>query len=216
MANQILRAWSTHYMKKRIAWILLLLPIYCFADTYYVDDTLRVGIRADASNDGPSIAVVTTGTKLELLERQGAYSKVVSPAGVEGWVRSAYLSRQKPASLLLSEANSNIKSLEKEINKLRSQGSNASAPDPTLQETIKQLETERDNLAAEMLRLKEEVEETTQQNDTPELITTIANMDATPIYIALGSLVFLLSLGFLFGVSWHKHQVTKRLGGLSL
>ncbi len=204
---------------KRLLSLILLLPLNTFSATLYVGDNLRVGIRPAPEANTASLLVVNTGTELELIEKKGQYIKVRSPNGVEGWVKGAYLSSNKPSSILLKQATSKIKQLEKKINALSKNNTNTRSTHEASTQThiITRLQSEKTQLEQQITSLRtqpENAELITQENDSFSLSFNFVNNEL--IMITLGFLIFLLSLGFLFGVSWHKHQVTKRLGGLSL
>lgn len=199
--------------------IVAAIPLTGWADTVYISDTLRVGIRATAENDGAAISVVTTGTQLEVLERSGSYLKVQAPNGVEGWVKSAYVTPQKPAAVLLREANAKIKELELSLKQ--------SQP---LSDAPEILPGDRDAAELQAQLAAVQNENSLLQQKVDALAGQLAN--AAPAHSAgtpfkakwadneyvywVGATIFFLSLGFLFGVSWYKHQVSKRLGGFSL
>jgi len=204
---------------KRLLSLILLLPLNTFSATLYVGDNLRVGIRPAPEANTASLLVVNTGTELELIEKKGKYIKVRSPNGVEGWVKGAYLSSNKPSSILLKQATSKIKQLEKKINALSKNNTNTRSTHEANAQThiITRLQSEKTQLEQQITSLRTQsgnAELITQENNSLSLRFNFLNNEL--IMITLGSLIFLLSLGFLFGVSWHKHQVTKRLGGLSL
>lgn len=195
-----------------IFFILVTTSTNLYAETFYVGDTLRVGIRPEPVNGGPSIAVVSSGTALEILDRQGPHVKIRSPSGVEGWVKGAYLTKSKPSQILLTEAISKIKRLEKDITALKTQkgGQSGTSID------IAKLEAEKSALQQEVENLRSSLNNNDDDLGTSLSFMEITQTNLTPLYFLLGGLIFILSLGFLFGVTWHKHQVTKRLGGLSL
>ena len=199
--------------------IILLLPINALSSTLYVGDNLRVGIRPAPEANTASLVVVSTGTELELIEKKGRYVKVRSPNGIEGWVKGAYLSAKKPSSVLLKQAQSKIKILEKKINALpkTSPGANTSNNSSAQTQTITRLQLEKTVLEQEIAALKNSTDKIEEHPQTEsEFALNLSFLNNELILIILGSLAFLLSLGFLVGVSWHKAQVTKRLGGLSL
>lgn len=195
-----------------IFFILVTTSTNLYAETFYVGDTLRVGIRPEPVNGGPSIAVVSSGTALELLDRRGPHVKIRSPSGVEGWVKGAYLSKSKPSKILLTEAIAKTKRLEKDIATLKAQkgGQGGSSID------IAKLEAEKSALQQEVETLQRSLNSNEGNLGTKLSFMELTQTNLTPLYFLLGGLIFILSLGFLFGVTWHKHQVTKRLGGLSL
>lgn len=200
--------------------ICLLTTQIGWANTYYVDDTLRVGVRAEPDKSLPSLVVVKSGAAVELLERKGSYAKVRTSNGVEGWVKSAYLSNRQPAVSQLQKAQDQINELKSQIEAIKKEKqASASSEIQTLQQQITTLEQEKNTLQAKLAQAGSNIN--TPEPQQPATINrSIAidfkNLNKDTLYIAGGVLVVILSLGFLFGVSWYKKQVTKRLGGLSI
>ncbi len=201
---------------RKLSWIARSLFILCCfsasagAETLYVADLLRVGVRAEPNSGNPSLTIVTTGTALEVIQRRGGYYKVKTPSGVEGWVKSAYLSKTKPAAAKLRESQSRLSQMEKTLQQMQASGHSASdAKTEELRATLAQVEEEKAQLSQQLARL--------QDHDGEAPVFGLSVEDSSQRFYWLGGgLMFLLSLGFLLGVSWHRHQVTKRLGGLSL
>jgi len=198
---------------------LIALPLNLLAETLFVGDTLRVGIRAEPNKNVPSISVIKTGDAVEILERKNSYAKVRTKSGIEGWVKSAYLSRKTPANNKLSSANKKIKTLEKKLQSLQaSTGEKSNKAQQKLKLTIEQLETEKSAMQKKIDHLQTKPTSST----THEIESTAANsielstLNKDTIYIIIGGILTILLMGFLFGVSWYKQQVTKRLGGLSI
>jgi len=208
------------FMKKLlIASLLALLPLIGVADTLYVGDTLRVGVRPEPNKSLPSIAVVRTGAELELLQRRGSFTKIRTKAGVEGWVTSAYLSKNSPSVKKLKDAQIKIRQLEKKTSELQKnlQPRNDGKSEE-LETVINTLQQEKQKLLAEVeqLKLKPVSVSAGLGNGTNKITLDLKESNLNFVYIVLGTIVVILCLGFLFGVSWHKKQVTKRLGGLSI
>ncbi|MEK6750521.1 MAG: TIGR04211 family SH3 domain-containing protein [Pseudomonadota bacterium] len=190
------------------------------AETLYIGDTLRVGVRSAQSDNSASLAVITTGAEIEVLERKGNHMKVRTSNGVEGWIKSAYVTQEKPAILLLKET-------QKQLAALRSEGTgSAPAPlaapvtevqNPALKQAladarreIQQLRTQlQDNHAAASTAVA-----TSKPQPSP-FEPGVPNTRAIALYVT-GGVVLCFALGFLIGVSWHRGQVSKRLGGFSL
>ena len=208
-------------MKKLLITVILTaIPLSCLAETLYVGDTLRVGIRPQPNKTLPSIAVIKTGDELELLQRKGGYAKIRTRSGVEGWVTSAYLTPNYPSSRKLKEAQRKIDELEKQTlalqDSVRTQQTKSNNEELTA--TINALEKEKQALLEQVNTLKEKpmLISTTVGNVGQKITLDLKDSNIKFVYILLGAIVVILSLGFLFGVSWHKKQVTKRLGGLSI
>nr|VFJ44112.1 MAG: SH3 domain protein [Candidatus Kentron sp. DK]VFJ50795.1 MAG: SH3 domain protein [Candidatus Kentron sp. DK] len=70
----------------------------------YVIDRLLVGVYKDETLTGTALEVLPTGASMEILTRQEEIARVRTGNGIEGWVDNNYLMKEKPAQLLLLEA----------------------------------------------------------------------------------------------------------------
>ena len=191
--------------------LLLLVPFTAIAETLYVSDTLRVGIRTKPNSSVPSIAVVRSGVAVEVLQRKGSYIQVRTKNGIEGWVKGAYFSRNIPAAKKLDNALTKIAALNKEVSSLAKQNK-TKATTPDLSDKVNALEPRNQALKTEISSLKSNPIAITKT----ESQYSISNISKNMLYITLGIILVLFSLGFLFGVSWHKNQIAKRMGGMSI
>ncbi|MEM7540360.1 MAG: TIGR04211 family SH3 domain-containing protein [Pseudomonadota bacterium] len=96
------------------ALVLANVPL-AIADTAYIVDELLVGIHQEQNLDSAIIKVVTTGTKLEVSERDGELAKVIDETGAEGWVDAAYLTSELPARVRVDELKAQVVALEKAL-----------------------------------------------------------------------------------------------------
>jgi len=177
----------------------ILLPGMALAEVVYINDTMRVGVRPQPSNDVGPIDVVMTGMKLEVLERSDGYIKIRSEKGIEGWIKEIYVSEKLPAQLELEK-------LQKEYQQLLSDSSKSA-------DVIKAAEQARTALSKELNVLKEQNQDLLAE--LQELKKTTDGDRASFIYLWLGLLVVVLFIGgIVIGVSWHRQQVMKKLGGL--
>ncbi len=72
------------------------------AKTRYVSDQMVITLRSGQGNQFEIIKTMPSGLKLELLEENEAgYAHVRTPDGVEGWVRTQYLTDKPIASVQL-------------------------------------------------------------------------------------------------------------------
>lgn len=196
--------------------ILSFTSLSAIAETYYVDDTLRVGVRAQAIKSLPSLTVIRSGDKVELLSKKNDYAKIRTSNGIEGWVKSAYLSKKMPAIAKLKKTEEEVKQLQTLIADLKaSNNKKGNEENASLKEKISTLENENAALQ-EKLRNSSSAISVNASSETQPIAINIESFDKNYLYMFLGAIVVLISMGFLFGVSWHKKQVTKRLGGLSI
>ncbi len=59
---------------------------FSYAQTVYVIDEFEVTMRTGPSIENKIIAMLPTGTKLQVIEEEGDWVLVRSPTGREGWV----------------------------------------------------------------------------------------------------------------------------------
>jgi uncharacterized protein YgiM (DUF1202 family) len=78
------------------------LPVVA-ADSAYVIDKLLVGVHQDQDLNSAIIKVLPTGTKLEVVKRDGELALIKDPAGTSGWVDAAYLMEEVPATLKIQK-----------------------------------------------------------------------------------------------------------------
>ncbi|MBK6657286.1 MAG: TIGR04211 family SH3 domain-containing protein [Proteobacteria bacterium] len=97
------------------ALLMLACGVAAAADTAYVIDKLLVGIHESRDTDSAIIKVVPTGTKLEVLKRDGDVANVSEPGGASGWVDAAYLSAEPPAQVRIAELEKIKAALEDQL-----------------------------------------------------------------------------------------------------
>ena len=73
------------------------------AETVFVVDKLLVGVHQEKDLNSAIIKVLPTGSKLQVLGREGEIARVKDSAGVVGWVDVAYLMPEPPAAAQLAQ-----------------------------------------------------------------------------------------------------------------
>ena len=73
------------------------------AQERYVGDRIKLGLHASQEPASTIVRLLDSGAKLKLLEAKGSVSKVRTSDGTEGWVDSAYLSKEPPAAARLQQ-----------------------------------------------------------------------------------------------------------------
>ncbi len=92
--------------------LLLALPSASGATTAYVTDELVLGVYASQSTEGNRLATLHSGASVETLAVSGDATEVQLTDGTMGWVKSAYLTTQAPATV-------RIKQLQAELDRSR-------------------------------------------------------------------------------------------------
>jgi SH3 domain protein len=98
----------------RRLFIVLLLAISS-AQAAHITDKLLVGLYAKPETSTKPTKVLPSGTPLEILEQKGAYSRVRLGDGKEGWVKSVYISKEKPARAMLLELQAKSSTLQNKL-----------------------------------------------------------------------------------------------------
>ncbi len=185
----------------RILWMffctgLLVIALPAQARTIYINDNLRVGVRAEPSTQVAPFSVVVTGMRLEVLDEQPGYLKIRTPKGETGWIREIYVSEQPPAVMRIETLKTRYRELEQQY---REQGEN-----------IKILESA--NLA-----LNDKIDALKQERSRWQLEKARSEYQRSGHgfwwWISLAGLL-LAAASFTSGVLWHRQQAMKRLGGL--
>jgi SH3 domain protein len=93
---------------------LLILPAAA-AEEVYVIYELLVGVHAEKDLDSAIVKVFPTGTRLEVLERDGELARIQGPEDISGWVDGAYLTAQPPAKVRLTALEAEKAALEQRL-----------------------------------------------------------------------------------------------------
>lgn len=174
--------------------------LFCFAgvslaETAYVSDTLRIGVRPIPDNEAAPIGVVKTGMRLDVLETSNGYVRIKTENELEGWVRENYIVKTPPAMI-------KIKTLQQQQGGLQGKLKTLEENNQVLQEANRVLNTRVDQLSTERSQW--------------QLAQARATLNSTEIswYWWLLGILIIAGAGFYSGISWYRYMVMKRLGGL--
>lgn len=144
---------------------VFLLAISCSVQAAHITDKLLVGLYTKPASGVQPIKVLPSGTPLEVLERKDAFSKVRLGDGKEGWVKSVYISDEKPARAMLLELQAKsstlkdkLSQMEKELEAARS--SSAPTQNADLSKLQQELSQTKEKLDLTGDALKSEQQET--------------------------------------------------------
>ncbi len=147
----------------RILFVLLL--AMTSVQAAHITDKLLVGLYAQPKSGIQPSKVLPSGTPLEVLERKDAYSKVRLGDGKEGWVKSVYISNEKPARAMLLELQAKTSTLQNKLrdaeNRLKSnQPASAQVQSEQLKNVEQELTQAKQKLALAGEALQNEQQET--------------------------------------------------------
>lgn len=180
--------------------LFLLFSSIALAETAYVSDNLRVGVRPEPENIAP-VGVVTSGMKLEILDRDGAYLKIRSENGQQGWIKDIYVVSKPPAIIQLEKLKVEGKKLQARLKTLEENNNVLQQANQSLSEKIEELEAQQKSFQLQRAR---------------QQATHLSSGEPSPyswLWWVLAILI-LAGVGFVSGINWYRQHVMKRLGGL--
>jgi len=158
---------------------LSVLTVPAGADTVYVADRFEIGVHESTNFDSVIVAVIPSGTPLEVIARDAEFVEVSTPDGTRGWVDARYVVSEKPSVALLEErdaelreavqslgtARAEVEVLRQRTMELRRDATSATRSSPGIADPVpparnedsaklEQARRERENLAEENQQLK--------------------------------------------------------------
>lgn len=113
----------------------LLLGILLCASTgshaAFITDKIVVNLYAQASDQGPVLKKLPSGTSLEIVSTDGQYTRVRTTDGINGWVNSQFITNERPTQLDYLELLGKNKTLEAELKAAREKAAPVPAPATT-------------------------------------------------------------------------------------
>ncbi|MCG6887230.1 MAG: TIGR04211 family SH3 domain-containing protein [Proteobacteria bacterium] len=170
------------------------------AETVYVSDTLRVGLRPEPGSSATPTGVVTTGMQLELLGQDGDYSQVRTEKGQTGWIKNLYIVNAPTAGIRIKSVEKKQAALKSQIKELKEANTVLATANHTLNQKVDTLTEERSHWQLEQARLQ---------------VNASANTGSASRWLwwLLGVLIT-AAAGFISGISWYRYSTSRRLGGL--
>ena len=157
---------------KRMQWSvfssLLLVSGIALGAPAWVSDQFEITLRSGPSTSNAIQLMVDSGTRLEVLERDGdsGYSRVQTPGGTEGWVLSRYLMSEPSAreqlqtlTSQLTNANSRGSTLDSQLTAIRGEYESANSQIAALEREKASLEDQLSEIrrtAANVLSINEQ------------------------------------------------------------
>jgi SH3 domain protein len=81
------------------------------AESMYVSDSLSVTVRTGQGVTHKIIAIIKTGQRVEVLEKNDEYARVRLQNGIEGWALNRYLTSETPKAIQLANLQSKYNSI---------------------------------------------------------------------------------------------------------
>jgi hypothetical protein len=197
-------------VKGLTALVLMLVAANVTAATAYVSDELVLGVYAEQNNQGQRLATLHSGANVESLSVNGDFTQVRLNDGTTGWVKSAYLTAQEPATV-------RVKQLEEELDRRR-------ATTPALAEAAARSEVEQ--LKRELASKQAELDDARGAPPVPAAAAGVTTPGSSVAGISAAtwarswawgvSVLLALAGGFWLGYATLARRIKHKFGGLKV
>ncbi len=188
--------------------VMVLAPLIVVAETGYVTDKLILGLHQAEDTSDRSFRSLESGQAVEILSRDRNYAHVQLPDGTQGYVKAAYLVYEKPAKLIVAEAQAEAARLASELEEIRQAFSGPAATIEALQQKSADLQAQLDDRTAQLAEIG------TQNDDLRSRQQDYRY--SLPLSWVAGAIGACLIAGFLCGLWWVDQRSRKRHGGIRI
>lgn len=201
------------FIRRLVLCCLLSAPLAVHAESVFVIDQVEAGLHETPEVSSPILKLLPTGSRLEVMAREGARVQVRDDAGAVGWIDQRFLMPSKPTRQLLNEAEAELERTRAELRRLRDQQADeiGQAAPAELQQLQAELVAEREQVAKLRSRISE-LEDTGDETAAPAAVRRLAPVLDSPRYLA-AAVVLLLVLGVLLGAWLMDYRNRRRHGG---
>lgn len=178
------------------------------AETAYVTDMLRLGLHESQDTSDAPFANLTSGTELEILQRVPNFAEVRVPDGRQGWVKSAFLVKDKPAQLIVTETLAELEQVKREL-------AEAEATRDQSDQEVRRMVAE--SAAESEIARTAESDLTSLHEENREYMRRLETYRGSlPIPWVVGAVVVAALAGFLLGLWSLDAYIRRRHGGFRL
>jgi Bacterial SH3 domain len=199
-------------VKGLAALLLTLATVAAAAATAYVSDELVLGVYAEQGGQGQRLTTLHSGASVETLGVNGDFTQVRLGDGTIGWVKSAYLMTQEPATV-------RVKQLEEELD--RSRATTPALAEAAARSEVEQLRRQLADTQADLDAARAALSGTPLSADAdargagPDVRAAIAPTTLRRGTLA-AALLLALACGFWLGYATLARRIKHKFGGLKV
>ena len=192
------------------ACFIIIFSGFSYAESKYVTDITKITMRSAPDTEHKIIAMLKSGTAINVLEKSGAWSKVRTKNGKEGWALTRFLVSKKPAVVLSGEFEKENRKFADKLLTLQSENINLVETNKKLtgiEEKYNELKKE----SKDFFELKKEYQSIKKKyDDQQKMITSFEDnyKNKIMIWFLIGAGVFVF--GVLLGMGAKKNRRSYR------
>ncbi len=134
----------------------------------HITDKLLVGIYETPDNSTKPQKVISSGTPLEVLKTEGGYSRVRLGDGSEGWIKSTYITAEKPAKAQLLELQAQNGELKQKLQQAEDQLKRATNTATFSSDSNDKMQKELESNQKQLLQTEAKLQELSDQLESKE------------------------------------------------
>lgn len=191
--------------------VLLLAGGISHGEQVYVKGITKITMRSEPGVRHSILAMLESGTRLDMLVEKSDWSKVKLSDGREGWVLTRFITEEKPEILLVRDFEEKNKRLSDRVERLKSENGQyrkTKAKLEEIQKKYKELKEKSENFLA--LEKKHEQMKTDFQQQKERIKQMEEKLDGQVLYGLTGGAVVLF-VGILLGLGSRKKRKSSLL-----
>ncbi|MDD9301476.1 MAG: TIGR04211 family SH3 domain-containing protein [Desulfobacter sp.] len=199
-------------MKLMIKYLILTSLLICglaaplSAKDIYVTGVTKITMRTGPGTEHKIVVMLTSGTKLEIVEYQKDWSMVKTAQGKSGWVLSRFLTQEVPKALMVKQLEKENQELIQSLDTAQAKAKDLETKNTAL-EGIEKKYKQLEQASADYLKLDAKYKDLLKNSEEQQTYINAleANMNnEEKIWFLSGAGVFIL--GLIIGVSTRKKK----------
>ena len=166
---------------------LFFIPSALLAESWYVKPSAEIPLRSGKGQEYRILAVIQDGNQVELLEEDGAWARISTSNGKEGWMLRRYLSNSPPLEGVVASLQAQRDRLKKQTTEISKQLDEATEARNQYEQDLKACILDRDQIrktynslkedAADVIYVKQALSETAEELQEVKHKYTIAQQE---------------------------------------
>ncbi len=163
---------KTSFCTLSAALLILLLSFSAQAETRYISDVLVVTVRSNTTNNYKALTTLTTASPVEILKDGKSFVKVRTKKGIEGFIRSQYVTKAIPKATQIARLKNQKAALEDKLRKQQLEFQDATGLATSSQAIIEQLTADLNKTMKQLEKVNKDYTQLKDQSANVLSVTT--------------------------------------------